>query len=214
MFLTIALTDILFCIIVVGLSTNKRKGTNMSEKTAEEKLVDIVVGGLKKNPTASEFRLFASVLGGYFARDDKRTLSKLSDYVHGVRHNYRPVPESQIYCLADGLSALLDGYFATLEPIERMENLVREVGEHPLWRAILRVLDMDKSGRWSHEALSEAIRIHEPEVTSLESAIVDALPDMQVRKLVESFPSFLNQNERVYSLGRLGCELHAKITNG
>lgn len=179
---------------------------------AIEEMLELLSGALNNHVTADDLRPVAHFLGECVVRCDTHTLARFHDTARQLRRI--SVPDSWVRGFADNITGLLDGYFATLEPIERMENLMREVGGHPLWRAILRVLDMDKDGRWSEGAVCEAIRIHESEVVSSELAIAVALQDMQTRELVEYFPSFLNQNERVYSLGRLGCELHVKLTNG
>lgn len=178
------------------------------EAVAKEKRAVAVIDGLKKNPTVSEFLLFTHILAKHMALGDNNIVSRMLDYAHSVRRNNADNPESRIRVLADVIAGMLESYFATLEPIQRLERLSVVVGANTLWLQILNALD--RSGEWRQADIIGQVT----ELVSKEGAkqrLYLALEDLRVRELVDCLYSDPDPEKMVYSLSRLGDEVRTKL---
>ena len=178
------------------------------QEVAREKIALALVDGLKKNPTVSEFLLFTHILAQHIALGDTKIVSRMLDYAHSVRRNNANNPESRIRVLADVVAGMLESYFATLEPIQRLERLSVEVRANTLWLQILDALDC--SGEWRQADIID--QVTDPVFRQgAKQQLYLALEDLRVRELVDCLYSDPDPEKMVYSLSRLGDEVRTKL---
>jgi hypothetical protein len=123
------------------------------------------------------------------------------------------------------LATMLDGYFATREPIERLEHLEHEVSQTPEWRALLNVLAKaqdDVPLPTICEQLHATTTNKAPDTSAEENPVpslllyqelvIQELNELQVRELLEYTTD--QAGVRAYHLTRLGHDLCAKCQIG
>lgn len=148
---------------------------------------------LTEQSTGDDLKAVAYVIGECLARRDDAPLRAGYDRLRALRRNAAEASSLRGYLIA--LTTSLDGYFATIEAVTRVERLADEVREMPTWQIILARL---AAGPVNQVELGHALA--EPRA---KSTISIALEDLRQRELVEHVPS-ASRRERIHSLTRLG----------
>lgn len=168
--------------------------------------LDTMLASISERSTAEELRSIMHFLGECAAKRETRTLERFHDRMQRL---WRTAPaDSWLRGFVEGACRCLDGYFASIEPTERMEQLAREVDEEPLWREILLTL-------WNHQELNQvgigtALAKRPVQIPKSKTAISIALDCLRERELVEYMPTPVRR-ERVHALTRRGQDLCTKL---
>lgn len=148
---------------------------------------------LTEQSTGDDLKAVAYVIGECLARRDNAPLRAGYDRLRALRRSTADASGLRGFLIA--LTTSLDGYFATIEEVTRVESLADEVKEMPTWQTILARL---AAGPVNQVDLGQALA--EPRA---KSTISIALEDLRQRELVEHVPS-ASRRERIHSLTRLG----------
>lgn len=171
--------------------------------------VDDLLNSIETDATPQELGPVAHYLGGLVVRGDDATLERFYDRMRQMlrRGAYRDT----LHGFLHGQVQLLEGYFASREPIRRLELLAKEVESNPFWLAIMRALD--GSEPIDLESLhARIVEAASPGAAPFKSELMIAIQDLAMtgREIVERFPS--DGGVTLCALTRLGRALLFKIT--
>ncbi|MBK9034631.1 MAG: hypothetical protein IPL61_25760 [Myxococcales bacterium] len=152
-----------------------------------------VLNQLTEQSTGDDLKAVAYVLGECLARRDDASLREGYDRLRALRRNAADASSLRGFLIA--LTTSLDGYFATIEAVTRVESLADEVKEMPTWQTIL--------ARLAAGPVNQVELGHAQAEPRAKSTISIALEDLRQRELVEHVPS-ASRRERIHSLTRLG----------
>jgi len=158
--------------------------------------IDFVLDRLSVTSTRDQLRAVAYALGEWLVARDEPALSATYDRLRELRRS--APPDSVTYPSFDALTNLLEGYFASAERVRRIERLLREVEQEPVWRAIMECIAREPARQ---DALCER-------VGRAKSTVSVACEDLRQRELIELVPSS-NRRENVHGLTRLGAQVLA-----
>lgn len=110
--------------------------------------IDYILTRLRQ-PNLDDARQVLYAIGEWLATGDRESLSRTYDRIRELAREGAPFNEQHV--ALRGARAVLEGYFATRDGIERVERLTREVAATAEWKTMLRCVASPVDSTWSTE---------------------------------------------------------------